>query len=487
VAGVRQILKYQWKVYWRRFTRPGQLPHFDILLLLLLGPLLIFKLPPVLRRAARELAIGQTVVMDQLLFALAAAWLYLRIENAIISIHPKDLIRFPLTINSLLLVRIGSFFISPAAMIITTGSLLGALPLHASRRPFIGIAAAILFFVMAASLGFSLSHMMSSAALRIRLRIVTAIVIVPLGAALFASGREAPRRLASIVQFTPMRLVTSAATAPNYRTALLSLMTLTGCAALTLLLLRWSFSRSLSDQETNRPRSNRTVSLIRFPGRLGGLVRKEQNYFRKLPIVWIGLLITLAYSQIFWFGAPHPVSFQAIILIVFSINMSLPTNSFGLDEPPEINRYLLFPLRGRDILLGKNLGFAIVVWLQLSVTLPFAYWRLGWREVFIGLIEAAALSFAYLAWGNMDSVSAPYKMRFYRDTGGGSIFDALIGMTVCSLPGVAIIYLTQFNSELLAAKLVSILALTTLVYLVSLHFAGRKFERDWQKISYRLS
>jgi len=304
---------------------------------------------------------------------------------------------------------------------------------------------------------------------------------------LLASGREAPRRLASIVQFTPMRLVTSAAIAPNYRTALLSLMTLTGCAALTLLLLRWSFSRSLSDQETNRPRSNRAASLIRFPGRLGGLVRKEQNYFRKLPAVWIGLLITLAYSQIFWFGAPHPVSFQAIILIVFSINMALPTNSFGLDEPPEINRYLLFPLRGRDILLGKNLGFAIIVGLQLSVTLPFAFWRLGWREVSFGLIEAAALSFAYMGWGNMDSVSAPYRMRFYRETGGGSIFDALIGMTLCSLPGVATIYLTRFNSDLLAAKLVSVLALTTFVYLVSLHFAGRKFERDWQKISCRLS
>jgi hypothetical protein len=487
VAGVRQVLKYQWKAYWRRFMRPGQLPHFDILLLFLLGALLIFKLPPVLRRAARELAIGQTTVMEQLLFALAAAWLYPRIENAITSIRPKDLIRFPLTINSMLMDRIGSFFISPVAMIITVGSLLGALPILASPRPGAGIAAAILLFVMAASLGLSLSHMMSSAALRIRLMIVTAIVFVPLGAVLFAGGGEARPRLASIAQFTPMRLVTSAAIAPSYQTALLSLMTLTGCAALALLLLRWGFSRSLSDQETNRPRSNRAASLIRFPGRLGGLVRKEQNYFRKLPVVWIGLLITLAYSQIFWFGAPHRVTFQAIILIVFSINMALPTNSFGLDEPPEINRYLLFPIRGRDILLGKNLGFAVIVAVQLSVMLPFAFWRLGWREVSYGLIEAAALSFAYLAWGNMDSVSAPYKMRFYRESGGGSLFDALIGMTLCSLPGVAIIYLTLFNSEFLAAKLFSVLALTALAYLGSLHFAGRKFERDWQKISYRLS
>jgi hypothetical protein len=487
VAGVRQILKYQWKAYWRRFKLPGQLPHFEIILLFLLGALLIFKLPPVLRRAARELAISQTTVMDQLLFALAAAWLYPRVENAIISIHPKDLIRFPLTTNSLLLVRIGSFFISPTAMVVTVGSMLGALPLLASSRPFIGVAAAFLFFVMAASLGLSLSHMMSSAAMRTRLMIVTAIVIVPLGAVLFASGREAGRRLTSIVQFTPMRLVSGAAVAPNYRTALLSLMILTGCAALALLLLRWSFGRSLFDQEANRPRSKRAASLIRFPGRLGGLVRKEQNYFRKLPAVWIGLLITLAYSQIFWFGAPHPVTLQAIILIVFSTNMALAANSFGLDEPQEINRYLLFPLRGRDILLGKNLGFAFIVGLQLSAPLPFALWRLGWHEVFFGLIEAAALSLAYTAWGNMESVSAPYKMRFYRDSGGGSIFDALIGLMLCSLPGVAIIYLTRFNSELLAAKLVSVLALTALAYLGSLHYAGRKFERDWQKISYRLS
>ena len=53
MAGVRLILKFQWKAYWRRFKRAGQLPQFDMLLLLLLGALFIFKLPPVLWRAAR--------------------------------------------------------------------------------------------------------------------------------------------------------------------------------------------------------------------------------------------------------------------------------------------------------------------------------------------------------------------------------------------------------------------------------------------------
>ena len=129
------------------------------------------------------------------------------------------------------------------------------------------------------------------------------------------------------------------------------------------------------------------------------------------------------------------------------MNTGLSWNSFGLDEPSEINRYLLFPLRGRDILLGKNLGFVVIVAVQLSVMLPFALWRLGWREVSFGLIEAAALFLAYLAWGNLASVFAPFKMRFYRMESGGSLITAMMGLALCSLPFVAIILLTRLNSE----------------------------------------
>jgi hypothetical protein len=63
----------------------------------------------------------------------------------------------------------------------------------------------------------------------------------------------------------------------------------------------------------------------------------------------------------------------------------------------------------------------------------------------------------------------------------------MIGLALCSLPCVVIIFLTQFNSKLLAAKIASILALTALAYIGSLHFAGRKFERGWQNISRQLS
>ena len=45
MAGVRLILKYQWKAHWRRFMRAGQVTQLDMLLLLLFGALFIYKLP----------------------------------------------------------------------------------------------------------------------------------------------------------------------------------------------------------------------------------------------------------------------------------------------------------------------------------------------------------------------------------------------------------------------------------------------------------
>ena len=210
--------------------RAGQVTQFDMLLVLLFGALFIYKLPPDLWRASRELAIGQTARMERLFFPLAIAWFYSLFENSLISLSPKNMFRYPLTTNSLLLIRIGSFFISPVAMIITASSLLGALPLLAAPRPFIGIVAALLFFVIVASLGLSLSHFMSSAALRRSLMIAAPVVIAALGVVLFAVGKDAARRLGVTVLFTPIRLVTRAAVAPDYWTALTSLTTLIACA-----------------------------------------------------------------------------------------------------------------------------------------------------------------------------------------------------------------------------------------------------------------
>ena len=107
--------------------------------------------------------------------------------------------------------------------------------------------------------------------------------------------------------------------------------------------------------------------MLWFPGRFGGLVRKEQHYFRKLLDLWPGLLLVLAISVASLFGSPPPVVRQAIIVIVFVMNTNVIMNCFGLDTPAELNRYAILPLRGREVLLVKNLGLAVIVAAQLAL------------------------------------------------------------------------------------------------------------------------
>jgi hypothetical protein len=67
-------------------------------------------------------------------------------------------------------------------------------------------------------------------------------------------------------------------------------------------------------------------------------------------------------------------------------------------------------------------------------------------------------------------------MRFYRFSSGGSLIVAVAGPAASMAPVVLVVYLTRFGSELLAAKIATVLALIAHAYLSSLHFAGRKYD-----------
>ena len=159
--------------------------------------------------------------------------------------------------------------------------------------------------------------------------------------------------------------------------------------------------------------------MLWFPGRFGGLVRKEQFYFRKLLDLWPGLLLVLAIAVASLFGSPPPAVRQTVILIVFALNANLLMNCFGLDSAAELSRYFILPLRGRDVLLVKNLGLAVIVAAQLALLILAAAWQSGPVEAAAEVIEAAVLLLSHLAWGNMVSVAAPFKMQFYRFASSG--------------------------------------------------------------------
>jgi hypothetical protein len=78
-------------------------------------------------------------------------------------------------------------------------------------------------------------------------------------------------------------------------------------------------------------------------------------------------------------------------------------------------------------------------------------------------------------------------MDFLQFSSKENLVYALAGLTLGSLPGVAIIYLVQFNSKYLIIKISFIILLAAAVYYGSICSAGRKIERSWQTILDRLS
>ena len=86
-------------------------------------------------------------------------------------------------------------------------------------------------------------------------------------------------------------------------------------------------------------------------------------------------------------------------------------------------------------MLVKNVGLTVIVAAQLASLILTAARRSGLLEAGAEIIEAAVLLLSHLAWGNMVSVAAPFKMQFYRFASNGARLTAMAGSTIGSAPG----------------------------------------------------
>jgi hypothetical protein len=374
------------------------------------------------------------------------------------------------------------------ALLIAFGSLISLWPLFSARHTLLGGVAALLLFALALGLGMSVSHILNVAELRRKLLVPVGIFSIVLGALFFAGGLQGiDDQLRAGVAFTPPYLVTAVAVATTPSATFLPLITLLAVSVPVCYLLLWSFRRSLFSQTANRTEGRAIGSVHWWPGRFGGLVRKEQYYSRKLLDFWPGLLLVLAISVESLFGTPPPIVRQSIILIVFALNVHAIMNCFGLDTASELNRYFILPLGGKEVLLVKNIGLSVIIAAQLALLILTAAWRSGPVEAGAEIIEAAVLLLSHLAWGNMVSVAAPFKMQFHRFASSDAPLTMLVGTTVGSAPGVMVLFLLHSGSPWSAPGITVILLLVTAVYLVSLHYAGRSFEQRRHIIGERLS
>jgi len=480
------MFRYQWRAFWRRALRTERVKFYLSVVVLVVwstaGALLNG-----LARAASDLAAGRTASMDTLLLTLSLAWLVVLSERLNVSLSNERLRRFPLTVRSLLTLRLSSLFLSPITWLATLVSVLGLAPLLSARHPVPGILAAVVFFALAIGIGVSVSQLLDVARRTKGIR----VVVMALGAAVFAFAltvlqRDASPLRASLVAANPATLVTAVAMATTPSAMIVPVLVLFLSGTVVWSLLRWSFVRGLYNQATETT-AQRATSIARLPGRLGPLVQKEQRRIVTVLDIWMGLLpVVFAVALSFSISLSSTVR-QAIVVIVCALNINATLNCLGLDRPAGLTRYLILPIRGRDLLMAKNVSAMVIMTMQLALVLAIGAWQSGVMQLGGDVLVAIVVLLAHLAWGNLVSVFEPRRAEPRKFSSGGDPVTMVVSVFVGSAPGVAVIVLLGNGSPVSPLAIAAIVLLTIAAYYGSLQFAGRSFERRVALISRRLA
>jgi hypothetical protein len=185
--------------------------------------------------------------------------------------------------------------------------------------------------------------------------------------------------------------------------------------------------------------------------------------------------------------SPSLEVFWIFLIILFLFESVGPFNFFGLDKPEGFDRYTLLPLNGQMVLLSKNMTFVTLMSAQLIVMLALVTWRLGFSAALLSIGEAAALAFAYMAFGNWISVRHPNKMQVYRFSSGGPLPETIAGLVLGTLPGaVGLAFLIKAHPPI-TWMLGLILLIVMGTYGFSLVWCGKLFEHRREKIKQALS
>lgn len=464
---VAAVLKFQWRAYWRRFQRAGNLTTNNAGVWILFAGIGIFRYLQQLPRVGVQLERGERPRYEALLIGVFLVWMLPVMGESWRSINSRALLHTPLTPRELFFIRLGSVFVSPMTWVIVACSSALGYPLAKAPHTLSGMAALLLFVLFSFAMSLTIAHVLSSANMRKMLLAGIVVLSVVLG------GLWLTKRTLAFAWW-PNRLAADAAVQAN------TFRPVAALAALTIAafgLSWWTFVGSLQYVGNRRSQRFTVLGLVHFPGKLGGLLKKDLRYLVRLLDVYFALPVVILFI-IYLASNPEPSAavFKVVLIILFLPCVSMASNCFGLDSPLGLDRYSLFPLSGRDILLSKNLAFVLLFVVLVGAIFPLAFWRFGAGITALGVIELVLMALAYLSWGNWMSVRDPYKMQFYRFSAGGSPADAIMGMLFGSFPGLIMVY-----SGALWTSVLLMLVYSALYYL-SLTRSGQRFEQRREDI-----
>lgn len=473
MARLAGVVGAQWKTQWRRLSRKGDASKVGSAVFLLSGCLLLPEFFRLLSAAAVELPAGDTSGLELLLGAIFFAWAVPVLTDSRMSLRPASLQHLPLSSQELFAFKIISLMMQPAAWIVAAASVALCYPILFAAHPARGIVTVLCFVVMSVGMNVTLAHVLNTSVGRAMLLIAGVISLTLIGWQL-SSGVPMNREVAGLGELLPYRLAAQAAVSNR---GWIGLVGIAGAAVCTCVVAWASFK---ANPTPTRRRASRKVgaSLIDLPGAFGGLAAKEFRYLRRLLDAYLGSALgVLIGFYLLAADAPSRNVLRAALVAIFLTNASAAFNSFGFDTKPELDRYVLLPLRGREIIFKKNVAFLMLVGAQICLPLALTFWRFGTFTGATALLESVALACAFTAWGNVSSIKQPYEMQPYRFSSGGSPFDALVGVTFGSAPGLALVIILREES-VAASSVATLLTLFCVgLYLYSLAWAGKLFEQ----------
>jgi ABC-2 type transport system permease protein len=230
---------------------------------------------------------------------------------------------------------------------------------------------------------------------------------------------------------------------------------------------------------------------------VGGIIAKEFRYMARNGFSFITFLLPPIMVVFFTFqftGSSSPLKehaigpelfFPAIMAYLILILLSPAYNSFSF-EGKGILSYFMAPIRFRDVLLGKNLFLASLIFLELSLCLTLLVWRVGWPTIprFFATIGAAVFAVTgQLTIANWSSLSFPKKMEIGKFRGqrnnGVAVWTAFgVQILVGGIATVVLLAGRWFgNPWLPAAAFVGLTVATLSGYIASLDSLDRLAER----------
>ena len=448
MARLRQVVRYQWRAYWRTLKGQGGWRSANLAFMLVVGGMFLILHTFMCLGAAAMLRAGETtigtVVAELAFMNILAGWLFLPILVAGVQprgagVTPARLLQYPLSRNELFLVGIAAALMQPVYWLLALASLVTLIPVFQAAAPVPGFVAALLLLLVAALLSWALGLAGEAVFASRRWRSVATVCLVLayfgvlfgsdfvdfertdegffLGAGewrvMLLDGDGGGGLFSLIRDLTPSAWVMAAAS--GNRPALWI-----GMLAVVALASAWvgraSLWRLLRTPPVARGGNGSGKAIGPLPwlrGPVAVAARKELRYHARTLDQLMGTVLALGLAGYLFLAEDPPRAFFLMgIAFIPGMQQALLFNAFGLDRDG-VDRYRLMPLTGAEVLASKHAANISVLCLQAAPVWLAISWRLGPARGLAAAFGMLACLLFLAVHGGRISIGSPCPRDFF--------------------------------------------------------------------------